>query len=135
MRHVELTISPGLPDCIFSYRKSQFGEILEGLAMEYVVISFAIWYTYCVVIRYIFPQIGILHLKIRQPRYKYESFLTHTYNFVITLAPFSWGRCYDHNFLRLSTIFGEKIGVFLQNQCYDHFFLKISFFESKTPIF
>jgi hypothetical protein len=24
------------------------------------------------------------------------------------------GRCYDHNFLRLSTIFGEKIGVFLK---------------------
>jgi hypothetical protein len=29
------------------------------------------------------------------------------------------GRCYDHNFLRFSTIFGEKIGVFLKNQCYD----------------
>jgi hypothetical protein len=29
------------------------------------------------------------------------------------------GRCYDHNFLRFSTIFGEKIGVFPQNQCYD----------------
>jgi hypothetical protein len=24
------------------------------------------------------------------------------------------GRCYDHNFLRFSTIFGEKIGVFLK---------------------
>jgi hypothetical protein len=29
------------------------------------------------------------------------------------------GRCYDHNFLRFSTIFGEKIAVFLKNQCYD----------------
>jgi hypothetical protein len=29
------------------------------------------------------------------------------------------GRCYDHNFLRFSTIFGDKIGVFLKNQCYD----------------
>jgi hypothetical protein len=29
------------------------------------------------------------------------------------------GRCYDHNFLRFLTIFGEKIGVFLKNQCYD----------------
>jgi hypothetical protein len=32
------------------------------------------------------------------------------------------GRCYDHNFLRFSTIFGEKIGVFLKNQCYDQNF-------------
>jgi hypothetical protein len=31
----------------------------------------------------------------------------------------SWGRCYDHNFLRFLTIFGEKIGVFLKKQCYD----------------
>jgi hypothetical protein len=34
----------------------------------------------------------------------------------------SRGRCYDHNFLRFSTIFGEKIGVFLKNQCYDQNF-------------
>jgi hypothetical protein len=34
----------------------------------------------------------------------------------------NWGRCYDHNFLRFSTIFGEKIGVFLKNQCYDQIF-------------
>jgi hypothetical protein len=34
----------------------------------------------------------------------------------------SWERCYDHNFLRFSTIFGEKIGVFLKNQCYDQNF-------------
>jgi hypothetical protein len=33
-----------------------------------------------------------------------------------------WGRCYDHNFLRLMTIFGENIGVFLKNQCYDQNF-------------
>jgi hypothetical protein len=26
----------------------------------------------------------------------------------------TWGRCYDQNFLRFSTIFGEKIGVFLK---------------------
>jgi hypothetical protein len=31
-------------------------------------------------------------------------------------------RCYDHNFLQFSTIFGEKIGVFLKNQCYDQIF-------------
>jgi hypothetical protein len=37
------------------------------------------------------------------------------------------GRCYDHNFLRFLTIFGEKIGVFLKNQCYDQLFSKFSF--------
>jgi hypothetical protein len=26
----------------------------------------------------------------------------------------SWGRCYDHNFLRFLTIFGGKIAVFLK---------------------
>jgi hypothetical protein len=31
----------------------------------------------------------------------------------------AWGRCYDHNFLRFGTIFGEKNGVFLKNQGYD----------------
>jgi hypothetical protein len=35
------------------------------------------------------------------------------------LGIFYWGRCYDHNFRRFSTIFGEKIAVFLKNQCYD----------------
>jgi hypothetical protein len=34
----------------------------------------------------------------------------------------TWGQCYDHNFLRFSTIFDEKIGVFLKNQCYDQNF-------------
>jgi hypothetical protein len=28
------------------------------------------------------------------------------------------GKCYDQNFLRFPRIFGEKIGVFLENQCY-----------------
>jgi hypothetical protein len=37
------------------------------------------------------------------------------------------GRCYDHNFLRFSSIFGEKIGVFLKNQCYDQNFAYFSF--------
>jgi hypothetical protein len=31
--------------------------------------------------------------------------------------PETWGRCYDHNFLRFLAIFGEKNGVFLKNQC------------------
>jgi hypothetical protein len=29
------------------------------------------------------------------------------------------GRCYDHNFLRFLTNFGEKNDSFLKNQCYD----------------
>jgi hypothetical protein len=27
----------------------------------------------------------------------------------------TWGRCYDHNFLLISTILGDKIGVFLKH--------------------
>jgi hypothetical protein len=42
----------------------------------------------------------------------------------IYIAEPTRGRCYDHNFLRFLTIFGEKIGVFLKNQCYDHNFCK-----------
>jgi hypothetical protein len=33
------------------------------------------------------------------------------------------GQCFDHNFLRFSPIFGEKIGVFLKKQCYYNFFI------------
>jgi hypothetical protein len=36
----------------------------------------------------------------------------------------SWGRCYDHNFLRFLQIIGEKIGIFLKNQGYGQFFYK-----------
>jgi hypothetical protein len=36
-------------------------------------------------------------------------------------------QCYDHNFRRFSTIFGEKIGVSLKNQCYDQDFAQFSF--------
>jgi hypothetical protein len=47
-----------------------------------------------------------------------------------------WGRCYDHHFLRFSTAFGEKIGVFLKNQCYDQNFCKNKqWVGQKTPIF
>jgi hypothetical protein len=46
----------------------------------------------------------------------------------------SWGRCYDHNFLRFLPIFGEKIGVFLKKQCYDQFFHNLALL-SKMPIF
>jgi hypothetical protein len=42
----------------------------------------------------------------------------------IPLDHTAWSRCYDQIFLRFSTIFGEKIGVFLKNPCYDHNFCK-----------
>jgi hypothetical protein len=46
------------------------------------------------------------------------------------------GRCYDHNFLRFMTIFGEKVGVFLKNQCYDHIFLRfLTIFGEKIGVF
>jgi hypothetical protein len=31
---------------------------------------------------------------------------------IFSLVMVTWGRCYDHNFLRFATIFGAKIGVF-----------------------
>jgi hypothetical protein len=37
-----------------------------------------------------------------------------------------WPRRYDHNFMRFSSISGEKIGAFLRNQCYDPIFATIS---------
>jgi hypothetical protein len=45
-----------------------------------------------------------------------------------------WGRCYDHNFLRFSTIFGEKNDVFLKNQ-YLIIFSKFSFVLSQKRQF
>jgi hypothetical protein len=48
---------------------------------------------------------------------------------------FTRGRWYDHNFLRFLTIFGEKIGVFLENQCYDQNFAYFSFVLSKKRQF
>jgi hypothetical protein len=47
----------------------------------------------------------------------------------------TWGRCYDHNFLRFSPIFGKKIGVFLKNQCYDQNFAYFSFVLSQIRQF
>jgi hypothetical protein len=35
---------PGLPDGIFSYQKSQFRNILEGLGMEMLVYFIVTWY-------------------------------------------------------------------------------------------
>jgi hypothetical protein len=34
----------------------------------------------------------------------------------------TWGRCYDHNFLRFLPTFSEKIGAFLKKQCYEQNF-------------
>jgi hypothetical protein len=42
------------------------------------------------------------------------------------LSPRIRDRCYDRNFWRFLTIFGEKIGVFLENQCYDQILAKAS---------
>jgi hypothetical protein len=48
----------------------------------------------------------------------------------------TWGRCYDHNFLRFFPIFREKIGVFSKTNVMINFFTKFSFVLSqKTPIF
>jgi hypothetical protein len=47
----------------------------------------------------------------------------------------SRGRCYDHNFLRFLTIFGEQISVFLKSQCYDQNFAYLSFVSSQKRHF
>jgi hypothetical protein len=46
--------------------------------------------------------------------------------FQVPASTQTWGRRYDHNFLRFLPIFGEKFGVFLKNHCYDHIFAKTS---------
>jgi hypothetical protein len=44
-----------------------------------------------------------------------------------------WGRCYDHNFLRFSPIFGEKIGVFLKKlMLWSHFWKKLAVVWTKN---
>jgi hypothetical protein len=53
----------------------------------------------------------------------------------LLLAVVSWGRCYDHNFLRFLPIFGEKIGFFLKIQCYDKKFAQFSFVLSQKRQF
>jgi hypothetical protein len=71
---------PGLPDAIFSYQKSQFGNILEGFGFKNVVIFYSRWvfllsfgilngqYIYFVVSWYTFERFGLLHQeKIWQP--------------------------------------------------------------------
>jgi hypothetical protein len=58
----EKGFEPGLPDDWFSNQKSQFGNILEGLAMENLCI-FIDFLVYFVVIWNIFPRFGILDQK------------------------------------------------------------------------
>jgi hypothetical protein len=40
----------------------------------------------------------------------------------------TWGRCYDHNFMRFLTTFGEKIRVFLKNNAMIKFSKKLAAF-------
>jgi hypothetical protein len=51
----------------------------------------------------------------------------------------SWDRCYDHNFLRFSTIFGEKIGVLSKTNVMIKFLHNLALFRVKnanfSPIF
>jgi hypothetical protein len=52
----------------------------------------------------------------------------------MTTAP-DLGQCYDQNFLRFLTIFGENIGVFVKNHCYDQNFALFSFISSQKRQF
>jgi hypothetical protein len=47
----------------------------------------------------------------------------------------TWGRCYDHNFLRFFPIFSEIIGVFLKYQCYYQPFQNLALFWVKNANF
>jgi hypothetical protein len=53
--------------------------------------------------------------------------------FILIMA--TRGQCYDHNFLRFFSFFGEKIGVFLKYQCHDQFFQNLALFLVKMPFF
>jgi hypothetical protein len=46
-----------------------------------------------------------------------------------------WGRCYDHNFLRFSPIFGEKIGVFSETNVMIKFVHNLAWFCVKDAAF
>jgi hypothetical protein len=46
-----------------------------------------------------------------------------------------WGRCYDHNFLRFSTIFGEKMAFFSNTNVMIQSLHNLDFSESKMTIF
>jgi hypothetical protein len=54
-----------------------------------------------------------------QCRFKVEIFSADIYRFIVFLQfAFIRGRSYDHNFMQFLPIFGENIGVFLNNQCF-----------------
>jgi ankyrin repeat protein len=66
-----------------------------------------------------------LHLAAVRGNYQVCHFLTDlgaSYQKLVFAENHTRRRCYDNNFLRFLTIFGEKIGVFLKNQCYDQNF-------------
>jgi hypothetical protein len=44
------------------------------------------------------------------------------------------GRCYDHNFLRFSPIFGEKMAFFSKTNVTIHFLHNLALFCVKMPI-
>jgi hypothetical protein len=46
-----------------------------------------------------------------------------------------WGRCYDHNFLRIWTIFGEKLAFFSKTNVLINFFQKFSLVLSQKRQF
>jgi hypothetical protein len=55
----DLASSPGLPDGLFSYQKSLFGYVLEGLGMENIGI-FNDHFEYFTAIRYIVQPFGMV---------------------------------------------------------------------------
>jgi hypothetical protein len=46
-----------------------------------------------------------------------------------------WGRCYDHNFLRFSPIFGEKLAPFSKHNVMISFFHNLALFCVKNANF
>jgi hypothetical protein len=55
--------------------------------------------------------------------------------FNVIADAFTWGRCYDHNFLQFFPIFGEKIGVFLNTNVMITFMSKFALFPIKNDNF
>jgi hypothetical protein len=47
----------------------------------------------------------------------------------------TWGRCYDHNFLRFFPIFGEKLAFFLYTNVMINFFQNLALFWVKNANF
>jgi hypothetical protein len=128
------------PDLGKVWRVFQWDMLVYGHLVYFTAIWYSLWpFGILGVIWYIFSRFGIFYLeKSGNPgllKVFASCLATRDEWFFSSLQPtdginFStvalwgeiWGRCYDHNFLRFLTIFGEKIGVFLKNQCYDQNF-------------